>query len=114
MFVSRENRLLVVTYNDGEGGDAGVGIAAWCESLLGPVPLAGFLEVPEEVRRLWCAQKESFVAHNDLKDIIEIEGIGPLLILHNWPWLLRGALWIHFIDNNGALGSLVRGSASVH
>ena len=23
-------------------------------------------------------------------------------------------MWIHFIDNNGALGSLVRGSASVH
>ena len=40
--------------------------------------------------------------------------IGPLLILRNWPWLVKDALWIHFIDNNGALGSLVRGSASVH
>ena len=26
----------------------------------------------------------------------------------------KDALRIHFIDNNGALGSLVRGSASVH
>ena len=49
----------------------------------------------------------------DLNDITEIEGIGPLLILHNWPWLLKDALWIHFIDNNGALGALVNGSSSV-
>ena len=26
---------------------------------------------------------------------------------------MRDALWIHFIDNNGALGSLVNGSSSV-
>ena len=26
---------------------------------------------------------------------------------------MKGALWIHFIDNNGALGSLVSGSSSV-
>ena len=50
----------------------------------------------------------------EFNDITEIEAIGPLLILHNWPWLVRDALWIHFIDNNGALGALVKGSASVH
>ena len=44
---------------------------------------------------------------------MEIEGIAPLLILHNWPWLVKDALWIHFIDNNSALGALVKGSASV-
>ena len=49
----------------------------------------------------------------DFKDIIEIEAVAPLLILHNWPELLQNALWIHFIDNNSALGSLVKGSASV-
>ena len=49
----------------------------------------------------------------DFQDIIEVEAVAPLLILHNWPELLRGALWIHFIDNNSALGSLVKGSASV-
>ena len=27
---------------------------------------------------------------------------------------MRDALWIHFIDNNGALGAFVRGSSSVH
>ena len=50
---------------------------------------------------------------DDYQDIIEIEAVAPLLILHNWPELLREALWIHFIDNNSALGSLVKGSSSV-
>ena len=63
---------------------------------------------------LWSLQRVSYQNAGEFNDITEIEGIGPLLILHNWPWLVRDALWIHFIDNNGALGALVRGSASVH
>ena len=106
-------RHLVVSYSDGEGGDAGVGIAAWCEERLGPTPIAGFMEVPETIRHLWSKQKASHILHGEFNDIAEIEAIGPLLILHNWPWLLRNALWIHFIDNNGALGALVNGSSSV-
>ena len=65
---------------------------------------------------LWASQKASTATAAeacDLRDIIEIEGVAPLLILHNWPWLVRDALWIHFIDNNSALGALVKGSASV-
>ena len=60
-------------------------------------------------------QKESRFKNGpgDFQDIIEIEAVAPLLILHNWPELLRDALWIHFIDNNSALGSLVRGNSSV-
>jgi len=114
VFLGKEGRPLVVSYSDGEGADAGVGIAAWCVERLGPVPIAGFLEVPQEVRELWSSQKRSYVEEGELMDITEIEAIGPLLILHNWPWLVRDALWIHFIDNNGALGSLVKGSSSVH
>merc|ERR1712023_144171 len=72
------------------------------------------MEVPEEIRCLWSMQRQSYWCQSEFKDITEIEAIGPLLVLHNWPWLLRDALWIHFIDNNGALGALVRGSASVH
>ena len=106
-------RHLVITYSDGEGSDAGVGIAAWCPARIGPVPLAGFLEVPWEVRSLWARQRERQLLDDELHDIIEIEAIGPLLILHNWGWLLKDALWMHFIDNNGALGSLVSGSSSV-
>ena len=55
----------------------------------------------------------TFLRYFTFLDVAEIEAIGPLLILHNWPWLLRNALWIHFIDNNGALGALVNGSSSV-
>ena len=79
-----------------------------------PVPIAGFTEVPDEVRHLWSVQRESYFCDEEWRDITEIEAIGPLLILHNWPWLVRDALWIHFIDNNGALGALVKGSSSVH
>ena len=111
VFSSFVGRPLVVSYSDGEGGDAGVGIAAWCFEKLGPVPLAGFLEVPVEVRDLWMAQKNC--SSEEYFDITEIEAIGPLLILHNWPWLLKDALWIHYIDNNGALAAMVNGSSSV-
>ena len=76
------------------------------------------MEIPSEVRALWSAQRfhASKAASNtsvDYNDILEIEAIAPLLILHNWPWLVKDALWIHFIDNNSALGSLVKGSSSV-
>ena len=53
------------------------------------------MTVPPEVRRLWSSQKahaQQYAADHpdvDFNDIIEIEGIGPLLILHNWPWLVR-------------------------
>ena len=49
----------------------------------------------------------------DFNDIIEIEGVGPLLILANWGHVLRRSLWIHYIDNSSALGSLVKGSSTV-
>ena len=101
VFLPNQDRPLVVSYSDGEGGDAGVGIAAWCVERIGPVPLAGFLEVPEVVRVLWSLQRASYQDAGEFNDITEIEGIGPLLILYNWPWLVKDALWIHFIDNNG-------------
>ena len=77
------------------------------------------MEIPVEVRHMWARQKlsaqrwASYDPNVEFQDIIEIEAIAPLLILHNWHWLLRDALWIHFIDNNSALGALVKGSASV-
>jgi len=33
--------------------------------------------------------------------------------LHNFPQISH-CLWLHFVDNNGALGGLVKGSASIH
>jgi len=119
VFVNNSSRPLVITYSDGEGSDAGVGVAIWCAERIGPRPHAGFIMIPDEVRRLWSAQKRSasdfatLYPDLDYNDIIEIEGIGPLLILHNFGHILRGSLWIHFIDNASALGSLVKGSSSV-
>ena len=46
-------------------------------------------------------------------DIYEIESLGPLLILYNFPDRFRGSLWIHFVDNAADLARLVKGSPSV-
>ena len=50
---------------------------------------------------------------SDGKDIFQIEAVGPLLVLWNWGHLFREHLWIHFIDNEGALAALAKGSSSV-
>ena len=96
-----------VSYSDGEGADAGVGIALW---LPGRRAIAGFLEVPDLVRTIW--QRAPRV-QNDERDIYEVEAVGPLLVLHNWGQLLDGLLWLHFVDNEAALATLVKGSSSV-
>ena len=36
----------------------------------------------------------------------------PAVLLHSFPQLSH-CLWLHFVDNNGALSGLVKGSASV-
>ena len=45
--------------------------------------------------------------------IFQIEAVGPLLVLYNWGHMFRDHLWIHLIDNEGALASLAKGSSSV-
>ena len=67
------------------------------------------LHVPLEVRRLWDKQR----SRNRWNDIFEIEGVGPLVLLENYPEVLEGSLWLHFIDNAAALSSLINGSSSV-
>ena len=104
--VGASDRPLVISYSDGEGKDAGVGVAIW--SPLAPEAMAGYLRVPQEVRDLWSHEGSLS------RDIYEIEAIGPLVILHNWPELLQDCLWIHFIDNSAGLSSLVKGSSSVN
>ena len=70
---------------------------------------AGVLRVPEEVRILWDHQKNL----GRFNDIFEIEAIGPLILLENFPDLFRGSLWLHFLDNAAALSNFVNGSSSV-
>jgi hypothetical protein len=103
-----EERDLVISYSDGEGSDAGVGVAIWSKRL--SQPEGGLIDVPLQIRKLWARQR--LAASGDLYDIQEIEGIGPLLVLTTWPDILANSVWIHFIDNNGALACLVKGNSS--
>ena len=100
-------RRRIVSYSDGEGSEAGVGVALWENET--QVVRAGVLRVPEEVRILWDHQK-NLVRFND---IFEIAAVGPLILLENFPDLFRGSLWLHFLENAAALSNLVNGSSSV-
>jgi len=108
--VNPENRPYFVSYSDGEGDLAGVGIALFAPKIQNFTPLAGYIAVPKRIRELWARQRQRTLGYFDIQ---EIEAIGPLLILHNWGYLLRDALWVHYIDNAGALAALVKGSSSV-
>ena len=96
-----------VSYSDGEGDTAGIGIALWFPD---GSSIGGYIQLPEAVRNLWsrrnCGAEEHF-------DIFEIEALGPALILSNWGHLMRPGLWVHYIDNDAALATLVKGSSSV-
>ena len=98
----------IISYSDGEGASAGVGVAVWCPWLEHPV--AAYACVPEEIRSMWGRM----AAKEDYKDIFLVEAVGPLLVLETFPKLVTDALWIHFIDNSGAESSLVSGSSSIN
>ena len=68
------------------------------------------LKLPAEVRSTWTR----FATAGDHYDIFEVEAVGPALVLHNWKDMITpGALWVHYIDNDSALATLVKGSSSV-
>ena len=98
---------MVISYSDGEGTDGCVGIAFWKKGDRDAI--AGTICVPEELRELWDEQQRQS-RHND---IFEVEVIGPLLLLHNFPEAFRDSLWLHFIDNAGGLACLINGSSTV-
>ena len=100
-------RRRIVSCSDGEGSEAGVGVALWESGT--QVVRAEILRVPEEVRILLDRQKNL----GRFNDIFEIEAVGPLVLLENFPDLFRGSLWLHFLDNAAALSNLVNGSSSV-
>ena len=69
----------------------------------------GYLRLPDEVRQVWSRASTA----GDHYDIFEIEALGPALVLANWSHLMRPGLWVHYIDNDAALATLVKGSSSV-
>ena len=72
--------------------------------------LAGYTRLPELVRLGWGRRADP---SGEWRDIFEIEAVGPLLVLHNLGELIHGSLWLHFINNEAALCTLVKGSSSV-
>ena len=99
------NRRIVVTYSGGEGAGAGVGVAIWA-SCFAP-PQAGRLLVPDVVRKAWSSSRRQ--PADPFYYVQVIEGVGPLIAFTNSKDALRDALWLHFIDNNGAFSCLVKG-----
>ena len=98
----------VVTYSDGEGSaKGGLGICIF-QPGTGRRPQAAFMEVPEEVRRMWPMQE----GRSAKADIFEIEGVGPSATVTTWPQLIEGCPWLHFIDHQGTQMCLVRGSGN--
>ena len=77
---------VVVSYSDGEGADAGLGIAVW-SSRCPNGPLAAFCNIPNAIRKLWSKQRDE-----GFNDIFLIEAIGPLAILTTFPKILKGPL----------------------
>ena len=61
--------------------------------------------------KIWTACRRA--PGEEFNDIQEVEGIAPLLALTTWKDILADSLWMHFIDNNGALSCLVKGGSSV-
>lgn len=102
-----ERREVVVTYSDGEGVGAGLGIAPW-SSKCKEGSLVAYCMIPESVRQLWDKQTQE-----EHRDIFLIEAIGPLVLLTTFPKLLRGTVWTHYIDNVGAEYALVKRSSSI-
>lgn len=103
-----EDLNLVVSYSDGEGARAGLGIAVW-SARCPDGPLAAFCEIPVAIRNLWDRQ----AGLDEYNDIFLIEAIGPLAILETFPKIVKNSLWLHFIDNVAAQHSLIKGSSSI-
>ena len=100
---------VVISYSDGEGANAGVGVAVWAPKINGP-PLAAFTNVPNGIRALW---RRRAGRTEEYRDIFLVETIGPLLLLETFPKVMKNSLWIHFIDNEGGQHALVKGSSSI-
>ena len=98
---------LIISYSDGEGTNAGIGVAAWASWLQHPV--AAYTVVPDWIRLMWS----EMAGKDDYRDIYLVEAVGPLVLLVAFPKLMRNALWVHFIDNSAAEASLISGSSAL-
>ena len=96
----------VITMSDGEGTGS-VAAAIWSPLEPGGVhqPRWFQLDLPPAALYAWSEGKEL----EPQRHINKIEAIVPAICLCTWSHLIRGSLWLHFIDNDGALACLVSG-----
>ena len=80
--VSLADQPVFVSYSDGEGEGAAVGIALWCPC--GKV-VGGYMQLPDEVRSVWSRASTAGAEYN----IFEIEAVGPALVLANFGDLIH-------------------------
>ena len=65
-------RKVVVSYSDGEGAYAQVGIAAWTQGQ--KIGRAGVIRVPDHLRRMWDT-KRACERYNDMFEVEAILGL---------------------------------------
>ena len=93
-----------MTISDDEGTGS-VAVALWMPRETQFKPLLTRVDLPGAWLRTWSNDYERSTT------IMEVEAVGPLLALSMWPEILRDALWLHFVDNESAKFSLIRGSS---
>ena len=96
----------VIMMSDGEGTGS-VAAAIWSPLAPGGAhqPRWIQLDLPPSVLHAWSECTE--IEHQ--RHINKIEAIAPAICLCTWSHHIRGSLWLHFIDNDGALACLVSG-----
>ena len=96
---------VVVTFSDGEGSSS-VAVAIWSPLAPGGIACPRWLQVdvPKTVQERWSSQESGGVQH-----INKLEALGPALVVGTWGHLVRGCLWLHFIDNNVAMDCFISG-----
>ena len=96
----------VITMSDGEGTGS-VAAAIWSPLAPGGVHQPRWFQVdlPHSVLEAWSQSTDL----EPQRHINKIEAIVPAICLSTWPDLIRGSLWTHLIDNDGALSCLVSG-----
>ena len=96
----------VITMSDGEGTGS-VAAAIWSPLAPGGVHQHRCfqLDLPPSVLHAWSESTDI----KPQRHINKIEAIVPAICLCTWSHLIRGSLWLHFIDNDGALACLVSG-----
>ena len=105
--INMEKRRVMISYSDGERSYARVVIALWAQGQ--KMARAGVVRIPGDLRTHWNRKRKG----NWYNDIDEVEAVGLLLALTNFGEDLVVCLWLHFVDNSGALSSLIRGGSSV-